>query len=286
MLRIVPTEHLIGVKLQGDYNDLNELYDALSRYLTIYQESTDYPYSDYEYLLSLNYDIRHAYMGTRDVVKVDNHSEHSPKTNLYFSVDIAVPLILYYLNTFQHFLDSYYSVSWFEKYNNGMHGQPYDQMMAEHDRAQIQVFNASVWQYLRSLLGENDANTLFQYFTYNEEGIIFPGMYIDAVLAYYHTNVTFLSEEEIKEFILYIAYCVMDPASTRYKNKNMLACHNQYEKVKKDIRNKGLKLLPSYAKFLTLENKYFGEKMSITEYEFNGFVKKYFGNPDWDNIVM
>lgn len=313
MIRIVPTEHLIGAKLQGDYCDLNELYDALSRYLDFYQESTSYPYEDYEYLLALNYDIRHAYMGTRDVVAVSNNYEdydllrasEDPdldldekqreelkqykqrfcRNNLYFSVEIAVPLILYYLTVFQHILDSYYLECWFEKYNDGTHGLPYDPMTADHDRTQIRLFNASVWNYLRSLLGEADANTLFHYFTYNDERSVFPSMYIDAILAYYHANASNLSEADLKKFILYTAYCIMDPVSTRYKNKSMLPCHSQYQQIKNDLKGKITKPLPSYLRFIELENKYFGEKESVTPDEFDDFIEKYFGNPDWEDMT-
>ena len=67
MLTVKTTPNLYGISLQGDYTDLNEIYDALSRYLDFYQRhSESYPYHEYEYLLSLNYDIRHAYMGSRD----------------------------------------------------------------------------------------------------------------------------------------------------------------------------------------------------------------------------
>lgn len=316
MIRIVPTEHLIGVKLQGDYNDLHELYDALSRYLEFYQFSTDYPYDDYEYLLALNYDIRHAFMGARDFAAVDNHFEDYDllvasdddgielseeeeklvkdykkkfrKNNLYFSVDIAVPLILYYMNVFQKILDGYYSESWFDKYNEHLHASglhiSYDPMTAEHDRAQMRTFNAAVWSYLRTLLGEEDANILFRYSTYNEEGMIFPSMYIDAVLAYYHENAAKLFGDDLKKFIIYTAYGIMDPVSTRYKNKTLLLCHNQYQQVKNELKGKLAKALPPYSKFIELEDKYFGEKTVLTHEEFDGFVGKYFGNVDWDNM--
>ena len=58
MLSVKTTPNLYGISLRGDYTDLNEIYDALSRYLDFYQRhSESYPYHEYEYLLSLNYDI-------------------------------------------------------------------------------------------------------------------------------------------------------------------------------------------------------------------------------------
>ena len=77
MITIKTTPNFYGISLQGDYLDLNELYDSISRYLELYMKNNEfYPYHEYEYLLSLNYDIRHAYMGTRNVeIKENNASD-------------------------------------------------------------------------------------------------------------------------------------------------------------------------------------------------------------------
>ena len=77
MITIKTTPNRFGISLQGDYHDLNALYDSIARYLELYMANNKfYPYHEYEYLLSLNYDIRHAYMGTRDVeIKKNNASE-------------------------------------------------------------------------------------------------------------------------------------------------------------------------------------------------------------------
>lgn len=315
MIRIVPTDHLIGVKLQGDYEDLRELHAALGRYLEFYEANTDFSYSDYEYLLALNYDIRHAFMGTRDIVAVENHYEdylplriaedHWDElsqdglshvedykkafsgNNLYFSVDIVVPLIMYYLSTFQKMLDSYYSDLWFENFNSDTkhYGWKYDRMTAEHDRTQMRLFNAAVWDYLKALLGEEESGILFRYFSYNDEGMIFPGMYINAVLAYYIENAKKLAAEDMNDFIIYIAYGIMDPVSTRYKNRRMLPCHDQYQRVKTSLKGKLTKQLPSYSKYLDWMNRYFAGRTSIYENEFDEFVTKYFGNADWDDTL-
>lgn len=56
---------------------LPEKYDSISRYIELYIENNEfYPYHEHEFLFSLNYDIHHAYMGTRDVeMKENNTSE-------------------------------------------------------------------------------------------------------------------------------------------------------------------------------------------------------------------
>ena len=76
MLTITTTKHQLGALISGDYNDLNELYDSLSRYLDFYQTNNEeQPYSEYEFLLSLNYDIRHAFQGNREYISVKNNAK-------------------------------------------------------------------------------------------------------------------------------------------------------------------------------------------------------------------
>lgn len=141
MLQIKTTPNLYGVSLHGDYQDLNALYDSISRYLSFYQNNNHefYPYHEYEYLLALNYDIRHAYMGTRKVDIVENNADavgvmaetifEIPKEakeefgsvrndfgrgNLYFSVEILYPLIFHYLITFENILEDEPLKQWFD----------------------------------------------------------------------------------------------------------------------------------------------------------------------------
>ncbi len=139
MLIVKTTPHLYGISLQGDYTDLNELYYALSRYLAFYQEhAIAYPYDEYEYLLSLNYDIRHAFQGDRNYILMENNAEgigrvaeclyelpddfeadvqsirsKCKNSNLYFSVEILYPMVFHYLFSLERILNDYYSQSWF-----------------------------------------------------------------------------------------------------------------------------------------------------------------------------
>ena len=39
MITIKTTPNFYGISLQGDYLDLNELYDSISRYLELYMKS-------------------------------------------------------------------------------------------------------------------------------------------------------------------------------------------------------------------------------------------------------
>ena len=90
MLKVRSTPNLYGVTLMGDYDDLDKLYDSISNYLAFYQDnSVWFPYPEYEYMLSLNYDIRHCYQGDRGYEAVDNWAD---RFEAYGSPDYGLPV--------------------------------------------------------------------------------------------------------------------------------------------------------------------------------------------------
>ncbi|MBQ8162070.1 MAG: hypothetical protein IJ083_15190 [Clostridia bacterium] len=74
MLKVSMTQNLYGIAISGDYQDMQGLYSALAGYLDFYEENQEdrIPWMDSEFLLSLNYDIRHAIMGDRQFDVEDN----------------------------------------------------------------------------------------------------------------------------------------------------------------------------------------------------------------------
>ena len=133
---------MYGVTLMGDYEDLDKLYDSISNYLSFYIDNAEYyPYHEYEYLLSLNYDIRHCYQGDRGYEIIDNNSDSygsmagvilepteefreeiknvrksQKKGNLYYTVEILYPLIFHYMIAFEEILIDEPMDSWLEKF--------------------------------------------------------------------------------------------------------------------------------------------------------------------------
>ena len=73
MLRFKPTEHLTGVTIQGDLQDFYELTESIYRITGIVDDPTSAYYGVRNTLLAICYDIRHAYMGDRDIFTVENH---------------------------------------------------------------------------------------------------------------------------------------------------------------------------------------------------------------------
>lgn len=126
MLQLKPTEHLTGINLSGDYQDLNALRSAIFRVCGDENEYDGYE-SARTYLLALCYDLRHAYMGDRGYLSVDNGSDcmgdaircifdFSPDDdieemkkrytngNLYFHENLVFPDAVYFALVLDEFL--------------------------------------------------------------------------------------------------------------------------------------------------------------------------------------
>ena len=100
MISAKATENLIGITLEGDYDDLHEIVKSIYRMTGLEEDYEDDYWSVKNRLLGVCYDIRHAFMGDREVKLVDNgvheeimrwHSIILPRQEVHFSVNILFP---------------------------------------------------------------------------------------------------------------------------------------------------------------------------------------------------
>ena len=291
MLTIKTTPNLQGISLQGDHNDLNSLYDALARYLEFYQENAkDYSYYEYEYLLSLNYDIRHAYMGTREYTVVDNNA-------LYYSVNILYPLVFHYLISFERILDEYYLSSWFENTEkNEDNPFSYDEIQVNHDRALIKSLTALIWDNIYELFGRETALDAYNYFSSQEFGFT-PSIYIDALLHHQGVHFNRLTVEGRKAYLYLSLMEIMDTEELLSHRKANRSCYTQYRKalsllsgkdadgvvfLKTDTKPFPLKKrkFPTQEVFFREFHKKLGEKDQLYEDDFDQFLNDAYGVMD------
>lgn len=93
MITAKPTENLAGVTIEGTFDDLYEITESIYR-ITGLDDNYDDPYWGIKNrLLGVCYDIRHAYMGTREIRLVDNNIVESfpksyPRREVRYSVNI------------------------------------------------------------------------------------------------------------------------------------------------------------------------------------------------------
>lgn len=104
MIQAKVTKNLTGITIQGDYDDFNDLVNAIYR-MTGVDSNESGLYDEVKMrLLGLCYDIRHAYMGDREVVLKDNALNEDLKEemgikncnqNIYYSVNVLYPEALF-----------------------------------------------------------------------------------------------------------------------------------------------------------------------------------------------
>lgn len=100
MITSHPTEHLTGITIEGTFNDFYETVESIHRVTGLEKEYGDPLWSAKNRLLGVCYDMRHAYMGDRNVALADNgvneemmkwHSIIMPKQEVRFSFNILFP---------------------------------------------------------------------------------------------------------------------------------------------------------------------------------------------------
>lgn len=117
MLKVVNTENLTGIKISGDLYDLQSLVDAFYA-ITISEDDEKYSrYFDISTrVLGLCYDIRHALMGDRDVILVENNvnedirtdqAQITPKRNVYYQCNYYYPEMIFITLAVNELLEIY-----------------------------------------------------------------------------------------------------------------------------------------------------------------------------------
>ena len=100
MVKAKATEKLTGITISGDFNDFYEIVESIYRMTGLEEDYGDRFWSVKNRLLGMCYDIRHAYMGDREIELVENgvcddiiryHSMIMPKTAVYYSANFLFP---------------------------------------------------------------------------------------------------------------------------------------------------------------------------------------------------
>ncbi len=114
MLTIRNTPRTAGIEILGDHKDLLGLYSAL--HAVVGDDEEFHSEEARLRVLGVCYDLRHAMMGDRDIEFVDNDMYYdkikrlgvvSSDKNLYYTVSILWPEILYVFLALNHFVRLY-----------------------------------------------------------------------------------------------------------------------------------------------------------------------------------
>lgn len=294
MILIETTPNLYGISLKGDYNDLKSLHESLSNYLEFYQKNEKlFPYSNYEYMLSLCYDIRHSWMGARDYDIQDNNAEEfgsyaeciyeltdqgkkeiaavrkqHGKGNLYFSVPILYPIAFHYLITLEYIMEDWYRREWFPSMP-----VPYDDISVCADRAQIQLFVAALWKNLADLFGREEALHLYR-FIHDADCFLLPSeLYTDMLLHYQLSQFKHLTRKERKQFLLFAFYEQLDEDFEAEDAADFPECYKQYNKALLSLQKAKASQPLTLNAFFDQYDTRFQDKKIIDEDEFEAFLQ-------------
>jgi len=234
MIKIKTTPNLYGVTLMGDYDDLDKLYDSISNYLSFYNDThEEFPYNEYEYLLSLNYDIRHCYQGDRNFLSVDNSADRlgewaSPEFglpeelrkkykdlyekhkngNLYYSVEIIYPVIFHYMLSFEEILIEEPTDEWLDTETEfgSIWRERYSLIDAMRDRAALINLVGMLWENVQELFGREIAERTYDYFM--ESGYTgSASIYCDALI---HCELVQFVKMNRQEKLMYLLACLYE----------------------------------------------------------------------------
>lgn len=179
MINIKTTENNLGVTISGDYDDLDELHTALSNLAGFEGEIEEYEAISLR-ILGICYDLRHAYMGDRDIEKIDNgitdeikkwHGELYPDYNIYYSVNILWIEVMFSvlaiddlikIVTDKKLTKKYINKEldfWFEDETNKEkileEIKTEEELRLPYDISIVRAYQAAVWKLLGEVVGIN-----------------------------------------------------------------------------------------------------------------------------------
>ena len=168
MITMKPTEHLVGITVQGDYYDFDAFEDAAHRLTGVWpdEDYKDPYYASSNRLLGICYDIRHARQGDRELAVRDNglsremmkwHNIVMSEQTAYFSVNILFPEAIFVAASSEKLLA--YAAKYYGKKGEQLKEKenwPFSHKYTEYvqDCGVIRNFNAQVWSALGEVIGE------------------------------------------------------------------------------------------------------------------------------------
>lgn len=172
MLKVTSTKNNTGITISGDYDDLHELYECIENL-----SGLEGAYSGYECVclncLGFAYDIRHAFMGDREVEMVDNgvheemqkwHAKIMPKVNIYYSVNVLWTEVMFVVLA----MNDYIELANDPKTYAAVLAELPEEIAVEQKKrvlysiSVVKLFQALVWQEFRAVVGDNRYSRIYK----------------------------------------------------------------------------------------------------------------------------
>lgn len=184
MISAMPTENLAGIAIEGGHEDFYEIAESIYRMTGLEESYEDYYWSVKNRLLGVCYDIRHAYMGNRDVKLVNNgvhdemmkwHSMILPRQEVHFRVNILFPEAIFVALSAQELYvwsRSYYGQRTKKQEENAQFpALKYSDYI--RDKAVIDTLSAVILGALADVIGEDELEKVFKLKGHQNSDIFF-----------------------------------------------------------------------------------------------------------------
>ena len=322
MLKIENTPNLAGIKIIGDYNDLNTLYDAISRYTELFYtnainqvelQSKEENWDDEEKsfsiryysemqdcILGLNYDIRHAWQGDRNYEYVENHAEGIGRlAECIFEVDhdeldnvreTGANGNLYFSVEILYPWALYYlqcfnvmTDAFYSKEDRSRLYNTYTELEYRKDTSILEYFSYSIWDCLLETLGLQ-AERMMDLADFAVEQPFGTPLYYEALCSYY-CDINKKDNDLRKSMLQMIFY---ESLGTEWMedgyidSKLMQDCQKDIQNAEKLIRENTEEGFLSFPEYIEREMAYFRDH-DYTYDEKENFISS-FGEVDWMNV--
>ena len=223
MISINTTSKLNGIYIQGDFDDLNNLYDAISEYINFYidgllseiesdyvkehgvaikdmdnaqreaflkenQSEITYYEEMRENILGLCYDIRHAYQGDRGIALIDNGQDMCGDTVADLptkNLQFNVAVLYPWALYYLFTIQDMLDNYYRREWLTGVdeYQKTYSDIDIQLYRATLSSFVALLWKNLESLFGK-DFEALYNYYNYKDSSGSLDRAYLTGICTY------------------------------------------------------------------------------------------------------
>ena len=323
MIIVENTKNLLGVRIKGDYQDLDNLHSAIGRlsdlYFTSFMKQAEYNHEigemtdeefryarihysrAHECILGLNYDIRHAFQGDRNTEYMYNNSENiGMLAECIYEVDHesldterekGKDGNLYFSVEILYPWALYYSM-WFGNildnfYTDAMRAEldfEYPEITYRIDEAQISLFNTLFWKCVIDALGKK-GERMFQYLDLYIQEPLLGDSYMEAFCEYYCDEKK--TGKKIRKAMLTALgyeFAELDERNEIDINKGMISkCIRDRKDALKTVKEETGEEYLDFTEYMEREVKYFGDKDTVTYEERESFMNT-FGQVNWERL--
>jgi hypothetical protein len=153
----------------------------------------------------------------------------------------------------------------------------YNMIHANRDRAMILHFTSLLWENIQDVLGSRQALAAMECYENNEEFVLAPSLYTDALIHWQLAHFGKLSEEDKSLFLLKSLYEIIDVEDLLQSPNDYKQAYKQYKEASESIMKNGLPAFPEKDTFYQLLDGLVSTGEPLYESTFDAFLNTHYG---------